>query len=126
MLGVLVSIGRHCTSKAYCEPCRRGWNQRRSNCRPAPARCYGIHCTTPHFADVRQQLADTSRQNPIGGTVTIEHCSTCPAEDRTSSVYLTVKDVPVPGMRDPLAAKLGALFKPRHSAGLQRLWTMSN
>jgi hypothetical protein len=36
-------------------------------------------------------------------------------------VYLTIKDIPAPGKPDPIAAKVGSLFKPEHSANLRTL-----
>ena len=39
--------------------------------------------------------------------------------ESVNTVYLTVKDIPVPGTPDPIAAKVGSMFKPRHTAGLR-------
>jgi hypothetical protein len=69
------------------------------------------------FAAVPQHLTGTSRQGAISGSLTIEHCPHCPAENRSNTVYLTVKDIPIPGTRDPIAAKIGSMLKPKHSAG---------
>src|SRR5947209_4697622 len=71
------------------------------------------------FAAVQQHLAGTSRQGSISGSLTIEHCPHYPAEKRSNTVYLTVNDIAVPGTPDPIAAKVGSMFKPKHTSGLR-------
>jgi hypothetical protein len=51
--------------------------------------------------------------------VTVEHCPACPAADRPTAVYLTVKEVPVPGMPVPIGARIESAFKPRQSPTLR-------
>ncbi len=77
--------------------------------------------TTGENVGVHERLTSTSRQSAIGCTLTVDHCPACAAEQRSQAMYLTVKDVPTPGMHDPLSAKVASLFKPRPSAGLRTL-----
>jgi hypothetical protein len=119
VIGVLVAVGRYGASRAYCESCRR-WMKGETLKLPA-----GIGPTlwnslqAADYADVQRRLSNTSRQSGIGCSLTVEYCAACPAEEGSQAVYLTVKDLPAPGTRDPIGAKVASLFRPRPIASLR-------
>jgi hypothetical protein len=121
VIGVLIAVGHHCTSRAYCEPCGKWMKSETLKLPPGIGPTLWDSLQAGHHADVQDRLTSTSRQSSLGCTLTVEHCPGCPAEERSQAVYLTMKDVPVPGKPDPVAAKLGSLFKPKPSAGLRTL-----
>jgi hypothetical protein len=119
--GVVATIGQYCASRAYCESCSRWMTSETLKLAPMTGAALWDSLEEQQYEDVHALLARTSTPNSVGCNVTVEHCSTCAASERPQVVYLTVKDVRVPGTREPFATKLGALFKPRWSAGQRSL-----
>ena len=124
--GLLVGTALHCTSRAYCEPCGRWMKSETLKLAPGSGTFLWDSLERGDHDGVQQFLTSTSRQSAIGCTLTVEHCPACPAEERSQSVYLTVKDVPAPGAREPLAVKVAALFKPDIPRPCERLSTTPN
>jgi hypothetical protein len=121
VMGVFVAIGRNCSSKAYCEPCGKWMKSETLKLAPGAGASAWDSLRRGDYAAAQQHLTRTSGPQALGGLLKIEHCPSCPAEDRSNAVYLTVQDVPAPGTPEPIAAKVGALFKPRYSAHLRTL-----
>jgi hypothetical protein len=119
VMGVLVGIGRNVSSKAFCEPCGKWMRAETLKLAPGAGAAAWDALQRGDQAALRLNLGRTSGPQAMGSVLTIEHCPSCPAEDRSNAVYLTVKDVPAPGMPEPLAVKVGALFKPKYSAHLR-------
>ena len=118
--GLLAGVGRHCSSRAYCESCGKWMKSETLKLPPGQGATVWDSLQRGDFAAVQQHLAGTSRQGSISGSLTIEHCPHCPAENRSNTVYLTVNDIPVPGTPDPIAAKVGSMFKPKHTSACAR------
>jgi hypothetical protein len=119
VLGVLVTAGVHRSSKAFCEGCGKWMKTETLTLPPGSGATLWDSLHQGRYSDVEQRLATTSREHSIGCNLTVEHCPACPAEEASHAVYLTVKDILAPGMRDSIAAKVGSLFKPRPVASLR-------
>jgi hypothetical protein len=121
VVGVIVGVGLLRSSKAYCESCGKWMKSETLKLAPGSGATIWESLQAGNYAEALKCLASTSRQSAIGCMATIEHCPACAAQERPQEVYLTVKDVPTPGKPDRVADKVGAMFKPKPSAGLRTL-----
>jgi len=121
VIGIIAGAGQHCTSKVYCETCGKWMKSESLKLPPGSGSTLWDFLQGGQYTQAQERLGNTSRQSAIGCVLTVEHCPACPAEGRSQAVYLTVKDVPTPGVRYPLAEKVASLFKPKPTAGLRTL-----
>ncbi len=119
LVGLFAGAGRTCVSRAYCEPCGKWMERETLKLPPGQGTALWNSMQRRDDANVRRLLASTSRKESAAGVLTVERCPTCPHEGRPAAVFLTVRDIPVPGTRVPIQSKVASLFKPRPVANLR-------
>ena len=121
LVGLFAGAGLTCASRAYCEACGKWMERETLKLPPGQGTALWKSLQRRDDADVRRLLASTSRKDAAAGVLTVERCPTCPSEGRPAAVFLTVRDVPLPGDRVPLQSRAASLFKPKPVASLRKV-----